>query len=481
MTESSSEFAVADHQGPQAVIQTLYRIFKLALVHDLQNEALNRVIDQAVTLFRTHTVDSPEGSVVSFHRDTVLIDGQLLRATRVVYENAMELAERLMLAGFNRVRFTHEVTKEEILAGAAEFLSRSLRSSRPPGFKEMSDGFSLGIADEALQLGADADLSVAEIMSQTFAYAATVVSGLIVDVQAGRYLLSRQVKRLCQRLVMLADSNQTAFTALASMPHSFHDAPSRAVSSAVVAVSMGRLVTRDLKTLSRLAMSAMLFEVGIPRAVALEEKRQSEHLEDDVDPHTRVPTSSAFITAALGGMRDDAVFRTVFAFEAQWLHREERLGALYGGQVSARFESALVRTVWRYNHLITGLEGPKYSRDLAFVILANRASGDEDLHLVQMLGSALGIYPIGTPVLLTSGWRGIVSRTPDHPALFRRPQVCLVVEPGGQAQKMHPVDLAVQTDLGQISSTVPCDHPAMGAVRDHLLGLAFTELGWAEA
>lgn len=480
MSESSSEFVVADHQGPQAVLQTLYRIFKLALVHDLQNEALHRVIDQAVELFHSHTVDSPEGCVVSFHQDTILVDGQLLRATRVVYENGMELAERLALAGFNRVRFTHEVTEEDILAGAAEFLSRSLRSSRPPGHREMSDRFRLGVADQALQLGADADLSVAEVMSQTFAYAAIVVSGLLVDVQAGRYLLSRQVKRLCQRLVMLADSNQTAFTALASMPHSFRDAPSRAVSAAVVAVSMGRLVTRDLKTLSRLAMSAMLFEVGIPRALTLEEKRQAEQLEDDVDPHARVPTSAALITAALGGMRDDAVFRTVFAFESQWLHREERLGSLYDGQVPPRFESALVRMVWRYHHLITGLEGPQYSRDLAFVILANRAGSEEDLHLVQMLGSALGIYPIGTPVLLTSGWRGIVSRTPDHPALFRRPQVCLVLQPGGQAQEMQPVDLAAQNDLGQISSTVACDHPAMSAVRDHLLGLAFTELGWVE-
>lgn len=479
MTDSSYPSTVEAELLPSEVVQTLYRIFRLALVHDLQNEALHRSIRSGVEILRAHTIDAPEGGTVDFVEDTVLVDGYLLRASRSQYENAVDLGARMRAAGFNRVVFTHELQPSDVAAAVAEFLSRSVRSSRPPGTAEMSERFILQHSDAAIHLGGDSELVVNQLMAQTYAYAVVIMQRLLNDVLRRRYMLSRHVKRICQRLVMLADLDQAAFTGLASMNHSFHDAASRAVSSAVIAVSMARLVTRDLRTLSRVAMSAMLFEVGLPRALDLEAKRRQGNIQEGVDPHARVPTSSALITAALGRLRDDAVARAVVAFESQWLHREERLGPLYNNLVPPRFESALVNAVWRYHNLISGAEGTRYSRDHALLILLRMAKSDVDNYLNAMLMSTVGIFPVGSIVELTSGWKGVVARSHDHPARFRRPFVQLVIDPAGESQKVVQVDLAEPTAYGEIARAVEGKEPALTATKDWILQQVYSQLGWA--
>ena len=478
MTDVSHSNSYDTEILPAEVVQSLYRIFRLALVHDLQNEALHRSIASAVEIFRAHTIDAPEGGTVDFLDDTVLVDGYLLRASRAQYENAIDLGKRMQAAGFNRVVFSHELESADVTAAVAEFLSRSLRSSRPPGAAPMVDRFLLKHSDAAIHLGGESELVVNRVMSQTYAYAVVIMQRLLKDVLRRRYMLSRHVKRICQRLVMLADMDQAAFTGLASMAHSFHDAASRAVSGAVIAVSMARMVTRDLRTLSRVAMSAMLFEVGLPRALDLEAKRRHEHMEETVDPHTRVPTSSALITAALGRLRDDAVARAVVAFEAQWLHRAERLGPLYDNLVAPRFESALVNTVWRYHNLISGAEGTRYRRDHALLIMSRRALTEVDTQLTAMLMATVGIYPAGTVVELTSGWKGVVARSHEHPAAFRRPIVHLVIDPANQARKVVRVNLIEPSEFGEIGRAIESPDPALLATRDWVLEQVYEELGW---
>ena len=478
MTELSHSGSTDTEILPAEVVQSLYRIFRLALVHDLQNDALHRSIAGGVEVFRAHTVDAPEGGTVDFLDDTVLVDGYLLRASRSQYENAIDLGKRMHAAGFNRVVFSHELQAADVTAAVAEFLSRSLRSSRPPGSEPMSERFWLQHSDAAIHLGGESNIVVNLVMAQTYAYAVVIMQRLLKDVLRRRYMLSRHVKRICQRLVMLADMDQAAFTGLASMAHSFHDAASRAVSSAVIAVSMARMITRDLRILSRTAMSAMLFEVGLPRALDLETKRRSDNMEETVDPHTRVPTSSALVTAALGRLRDDAVARAVVAFEAQWLHRAERLGPLYDNLVAPRFESALVNTVWRYHKLISGSEGTRYRRDQALLILSRRASSEVDTHLNAMLMSTVGIFPAATVVELTSGWKGVVARSHEHPAAYRRPIVHLVIDPANQTQKVVPTNLAEPSEFGEIARAIESPDPALTATRDWVLEQAYAELGW---
>lgn len=455
------------------VVHHLYRLFKLSLVHDLNNTALTRAAEHAADIFRQSTLTAPEGVTVEFVGDTVLVDGQLLRSTRTAYENALELGRILASAGYNQVVYRPEVSREDIEAALGEYLRKSGRGQPPADMPPMNRRFELRFSAGAIHLEDESDIVVNKVMSQTFGYAVVVVNQLLSDVGRQRYLLSRHVKRICQRLVMLADTNQAAFTGLASMPHSLADAASRAVSASVLAVSTARLATRDLKVLSRVAMAAMLFEVGLPRAIQLEAKRQAEGLDDAVDPHTRIPTSAALVMASLGRLRDDALHRTVIAFESQWVNRELRLGTLYGGLVSARTESALVATIWRFVDLMSESEGQAFTRDQALLVMAAQAADERSGLLIQLLMSALGIYPIGTVVQLTSGWEGVVVRAPDHPAHFRRPQVYLVTDPQGALHEPVAIDLTDPRPnvraLGTVEHVVQRPGPMMLELKQRVL------------
>lgn len=77
-----------------------------------------------------------------------------------------------------------------------------------------------------------------------------------------------------------------------------------------------------------------------------------------------------------------------------------------------------------YDLLIQGLEGYRTRRpDLAIEYIRERAGEVFDKNLVALFVSTLGIYPIGTTVLLTTGEKAIVMNTPSPAHDPKRPRI----------------------------------------------------------
>ena len=97
------------------VILAVFRMFKNSLVHSTDNKAVVQTVEE------THTIVTDFGATVgglvsvTFVDDTIFVCGQLLRASRSIYEQAMEVGKLLNICGCSEISMNGDVTPEELV------------------------------------------------------------------------------------------------------------------------------------------------------------------------------------------------------------------------------------------------------------------------------------------------------------------------------------------------------------------------------
>src|SRR5262245_26766909 len=80
-------------------LMAVYRVVKIALLHSIDNQAVARTVEPAHEILRdmASTVGAP--ATITYVGDTIFVCGQLLRASRGVYQSAIELGTLMARCG----------------------------------------------------------------------------------------------------------------------------------------------------------------------------------------------------------------------------------------------------------------------------------------------------------------------------------------------------------------------------------------------
>ena len=95
------------------MVQAIYRLFRVATFHHVDNEAVGRAIETCRRAMHAFA-DEGQGLTLLFARDTVIVNGQLLQAPPEVYELAMEFGRFLTASGRNSFYIGGEVADDEL-------------------------------------------------------------------------------------------------------------------------------------------------------------------------------------------------------------------------------------------------------------------------------------------------------------------------------------------------------------------------------
>jgi len=429
------------------VVIAVYRLAKLAQVHDLTNQAFVRQLEQTHQIIGDYCLRSGSNVSVLFAHKAVFVAGQLLKGSRFTYDAASELGELFERIGGSELSIQRDLTREELLA-FSEQISRVYRglSYIPPTPK-----IRLRPVNDAARLrGLELEvLTEDQRIIRMYASAVVIMRRFYEDLQASRYILPRRIKRIAQSLVDLGGGSNPAFLGVTEVRNANFDEAGRAVNTAILAVSMAREVTHDRAILSQIAMAAMMHDVARPRAMALSQAGgptmpgmagPSTLSEDQED---RLAAGSAAVLTALGRVNEPSITRTVLAFEALWIRRQTWLGPVYWGARSATLHARLIAVSRRYNDLLTPEPGllPK-TPDYAVAALSEELTDPHDRTVLRMLVSALGLLPMGTVVQLTTGEVAEVVRGPK--GLGEKARVRIVMDHNGQ--QLQPFDVELSQD-----------------------------------
>ncbi|WP_437962913.1 DnaJ domain-containing protein (plasmid) [Sorangium sp. So ce119] len=459
-----------------SVVQALFRLVKLSTLHSIDNQAMVRQVEETVSLIQDFGQRSGHNVSILFTRGSVFVSGQLLKANRAVYEGALELGDILARCGYSEIGVAKDVRASDLYA-LASALAEALRSSKPALVDRPAPRVRLRAVDEAVlrrEVSIDREGDEAAAIVRTYATAIVIIRRFYDDLRQGRYTLRQGVKRITQRLVDLSANETPAFLGVTALRNQNHDDAGRAVNTAILSLAMARQITSDVVLLQRLSMAALLFDTARPRLTGAAKSgagglvpQLSEQQDADV------PAGTAAVLTALGLVNEPSVMRTVVAYEAHWVRRQPALGPVYRGLRQPTLQARILATARAFNDLLTAAPGEApLSADEAIAKLEQEAADPADRTVLRLLVGALGIFPTGTLVELSTGEVALVVQTPSHPARYSQPRVRLVLDASGGpiAARALEVDLAERPRQGEPTRHIrrivaTSDDPAVASMR----------------
>jgi hypothetical protein len=272
MTNDAGELVRREHARDLGanVVLAIYRLAKLAQLHDLANQAFQRQLEQTHAAIVEYGLRAGTNVNILFAQKAVFVAGQLLKGNRATYEQASELGDILEWCGGAELLVQRDVTPPELYQ-FAESISLALRSEKGKGYRQPSARIRLRpVADAARLRGLEIEnLTAEQRVVRTYASAVVIMRRFFEDLSSSHYILPRRIKRVAQSLVDLSDGSTPAFLGVTEVRNQNHDAAGRAVNTAILAVTMAREVTTDRVLLAQIAMAAMMHDVGRPRAAAI--------------------------------------------------------------------------------------------------------------------------------------------------------------------------------------------------------------------
>ena len=442
VAETSGNAAVETlrDRGSEAVL-ALYRLVKIGLMHSFENDAVGQTLDQTLGILQDFAGIAGGPVVVTFVEDTVFVCGQLLRATRSAFETAAELGVMLRRCGVSELRFDPAMTRRDLKA-AAEAITVALREGTA-----QADLAELRVPNIVLQ---KVDIHFASGPRKVdpkgrrslgyYASALVVMRRYFDGLAAGAAVVPNRVKRIAQGLVELAETEGAGLLGITALANAHRDDAGRALQAAILTIVIGREMTADGPSVARMAMAALLADVGRVRLAGTSGRDRLVRLADALD--REVPATASAVSLGVGGINTQSALHTVIVFETTWLEREASLGPLYGGGALPLLQSKVVHLARMTLELLAPRDNTR-SVSLLDALEALTKIPSVDPTLLRLLVKAVGVSPVGTVVELSGGEWAVVAGPSVNGRAVDRPCVRVVMDGGGNV-----IDPPVEWDLG---------------------------------
>ena len=272
-----------------------------------------------------------------------------------------------------------------------------------------------------------------------------MVKELMAESANKKVLHVRKAKRLMLNTVNMIMHDESTLLGLTNIKCYDDYTFNHSVNVAIYAISMGQRLGIPKKQLNQLGMAGLFHDIGktdIPKDLL---NKPSTLDEDEWEIIKRHPLRGAEVIMNKRGWSELAARMISTAFEHHVKYDQSGYPTLSHPRQASLF-SRIITIVDCYD----AMGRPRVYRRFPFIsekivhVMLERAGTDFDPLLIKVFINMIGIYPMGTLVLLDSGDLGLVTKVPNDPNLLDRPRVCLLSGSSGQLQRGEEIDL---TDL----------------------------------
>jgi len=265
---------------------------------------------------------------------------------------------------------------------------------------------------------------------------------MVDSVKNQKVLNVRKAKRLMQNTVNIIMLDEATLLGLANIKNYDEYTFNHSVNVAIYAIAIGQRIGIPKNHLTHLGLAALFHDIGktrIPREVLAKTGRLSPEELAFMRAHPIFGVETVMKMKEWGELASrmmDAAYEHHLKYDLSGYPKPSRKRklTLFGKIIAiADFYDALVRPR-------SGNRFP-YTSEKILGVMLERSGKDFDPALVKVFINMIGVFPLGTLVLLSTNELGIVIQIPEDSEQIDRPKVKLLYYRDGEYQRGEVVDL----------------------------------------
>ncbi len=269
-----------------------------------------------------------------------------------------------------------------------------------------------------------------------------LVKEVVESINQQKALNIRKAKRLMQNAVNAIMQDDSTLLGLANIKNYDEYTFNHSVNVAIYAIALGQRIGIPKKHLSHLGMAGLFHDIGktkIPKDILNKTGKLSPEEWSMMRFHPVIGTELIMRMKEWGEL-STRMINGAFEHHLRYdltgyprLTRKKKI-TLFGRIITiADFYDALVRPRV-YNRF-------PYVSEKILGIMLERSGKDFDPAIVKVFINMIGVFPLGTLVLLNTNEMGIVTQIHEETELIDRPKVCLIYYGNGEYRRGNVVDL----------------------------------------
>ncbi len=412
----------------------MFRIFKLATMHDLNNQAVQRGIEHSHNTLREIFIFEDQPLTILFVHDDIYINGQALKASRATYEALQELGTLLDQISYNQLRIERHIDPESLREMLSTFEALKKHPSPTPVILLINAQVSLQRVDLSALIFDDHqdDGNIPRQIARAIATTQVLLDYTLRAAQQNAFPHTTLLKRAVQQLVMLSEHHGAMMISALDERPERHNTAHICVQTTILVVLMARALTQEPGVLMDLAMCTInhsVAEAHFRKTIAENDPFAEADDQTPLTPEQRdeLRDRAPLVTTLMTGFYDRSLRRATLSYEVHSLLNRERTGQPYQGKAPPSIEAIIIATAYRFQQVLCVDDFQGHTTpDEALAHLIMLAQSPAERLALKLMCATLGLFPRGSFITLSGGLDAIVSANHEHPDLYDKPQIYLL-------------------------------------------------------
>ncbi|MBI5074101.1 MAG: HD-GYP domain-containing protein [Nitrospirae bacterium] len=444
------------HKHSKELINQLSVVLRTSQIHDANNVALVSSISRIVAMLNTF-IEQERIITLELRGEFFYINEYRIRYSMEYLLNFDFLVREFKKRELGSVVFKDQIKSEDIKIFIRAFIAASF-SQEPFSVLEekLADVRSIGIG--RLQKVVEEDsYDVRKMVKKTYFNAVSFTHGIMNKMKSGEKVNVKKAKRVVESMVdQILEEEQMllGMTAIKDYDeYTYH----HSVNVSILSVALGQRLGLNRKMLTELGMVALFHDVGkmeIPNEVL---NKPTNFTDDEWKIIRKHPVWGLKAVLKLKKFDDLTIKSAIVAFEH---HMNFDLSGYpkIRKPLELELHSRIVSLADQYDAMTSArvYSRTPMSPDKALSIMMERAGTQLDPLLFKFFTNMVGVYPIGTLVMLDTKELGLVCES--NQIFPVRPRVMIIVDSKGNRIRGTTVDLTEKNErevfLRSISKTM---------------------------
>ncbi len=431
------------------LINQLFILFKTVQIHDIGNVALNQPVQNVLEILKELRSETGPDVSIEVKDDCIFVHETKLKMDIEGFVSFIALIEEFKKRQLGEVLFKAVVSGNDLRKFISALINLDVKQPSPFGVlkEQLSQQGMTSIEIEPMetkkQVIAEVTMDTKQKAQNIYLRTVGIVSEVMESVKLRQSVSLRKSKRLVQNLVDTLLQDETTLLGLTTIRSHDEYTYSHCVNVGILSMAVGQRLGYDRVRLCELGLSAIFHDIGksdIPLEIL---NKPTEFTEDEWKIMRRHPILGVKHLVKLKGLDDMTMKIIIGGFEHHLNYdlsgypklTTKRHLTLFGRIISLVDCYDALTSSRVYNRI-------PFPPDKALKFMISKSGKAFDPLLIKIFVNCLGVYPLGSLVVLGSGEMGVVIQTNPNPDKADRPKVKLITDHQGNETDGQVLDLA---------------------------------------